>query len=71
MPQLADPAILQHRLEHGEWVVDLPARQAYAAAHVPGTVAIELDDLFATYLGWTVPTSTTNGSGSPRPASPS
>src|SRR5690606_2964740 len=30
-------------------------RQAYAAGHVPGTVAIELADPFATYLGWTVP----------------
>jgi hydroxyacylglutathione hydrolase len=55
MPERVDPAVLQHRLEHGEWVVDLRARQAYAAGHVPGTVAIELADPFATYLGWTVP----------------
>ncbi|MGE0793968.1 MAG: rhodanese-like domain-containing protein [Acidimicrobiia bacterium] len=55
MPQPVNPAVLQHRLEHGEWVVDLRARQAYAAGHVPGTVAIELADPFATYLGWTVP----------------
>lgn len=55
MPELIDPPVLQHRLEHGEWVVDLRSRQAYAAGHVPGTVAIELADPFATYLGWTVP----------------
>ena len=55
MPEPVDPAVLQHRLEHGEWVVDLRARQAFAAGHVPGTVAIELADPFATYLGWTVP----------------
>jgi glyoxylase-like metal-dependent hydrolase (beta-lactamase superfamily II)/rhodanese-related sulfurtransferase len=55
MPEPVDPAILQHRLEHGEWVVDLRTRQAYAAGHVPGTVAIELADPFATYFGWTVP----------------
>lgn len=54
MPRPVDPAVLQHRLD-GEWVVDLRARQAYAAGHVPGTVAIELADPFATYLGWTVP----------------
>src|SRR5690606_14369006 len=55
MPKPVNPAVLQHRLEHGEWVVDLRTRQAYAAGHVPGTVAIELADPFATYLGWTVP----------------
>lgn len=55
IPEPVNPAVLQHRLEHGEWVVDLRARQAFAAGHVPGTVAIELADPFATYLGWTVP----------------
>jgi hydroxyacylglutathione hydrolase len=55
LPEPVDPAVLQHRIEHGEWVVDLRARQAFAAGHVPGTVAIELADPFATYLGWTVP----------------
>jgi hydroxyacylglutathione hydrolase len=55
LPQLVDPAALQHRLEHGEWVVDLRSRKAYAADHVRGTVSIELADPFATYLGWTVP----------------
>ncbi|WP_116995815.1 MBL fold metallo-hydrolase [Desertimonas flava] len=55
MPQPVDPHVLQHRLEHGDWVVDLRSRRAYAAGHVPGTVSIELADPFATYLGWTVP----------------
>lgn len=55
MPELVDPAVLQHRLEYGEWVVDLRSRQAFAAGHVPGAVAIELADPFATHLGWTVP----------------
>jgi hydroxyacylglutathione hydrolase len=55
LPELVDPAALQHRLEHGEWVVDLRSRKAYAADHVRGTVSIELDDPFATYLGWTLP----------------
>src|SRR5690606_36421659 len=55
MPQLVEPHVLQHRLEHGDWVVDLRSRRAYAAGHVPGTVSIELADPFATYVGWTVP----------------
>ena len=55
LPQPVDPAELQHRLEHGGWVVDLRSRQAYAADHVRGTVSIELADPFATHLGWTVP----------------
>jgi glyoxylase-like metal-dependent hydrolase (beta-lactamase superfamily II)/rhodanese-related sulfurtransferase len=55
MPELVDPAALQHRIEHGEWVVDLRSRKAYAADHLRGTVSIELADPFATYLGWTLP----------------
>ncbi len=55
LPDPVDPAVLQHRIEHGEWVVDLRSRRAFAAGHVPGTVAIELADPFATHLGWTVP----------------
>ncbi|HEY1117317.1 MAG TPA: rhodanese-like domain-containing protein, partial [Acidimicrobiales bacterium] len=55
LPELVDPSALQHRLEHGEWVVDLRSRRAYAADHIRGTVSIELADPFATYLGWTVP----------------
>jgi len=55
MPAPVDAAVLQHRLAHGEWVVDLRARRAYAAGHLPGTVSIELADPFATHLGWTVP----------------
>ena len=55
MPELVDPAALAHRIEHGEWVVDLRQRKAYAADHLRGTVSIELADPFATYLGWTVP----------------
>ena len=54
-PESVEPSVLQHRLEHGEWVVDLRSRRAFAAGHLPGTVSIELADPFATYLGWTVP----------------
>jgi hydroxyacylglutathione hydrolase len=55
MPQLANPAAIQHSLEHGEWVVDLRSRKAYAADHLRGTVSIEYADPFATHFGWAVP----------------
>src|SRR5690606_16796258 len=55
MPQLVDPAALQHRLEHGESVADLRSRKAYAADHVRGAVSIACADPFATHLGWAVP----------------
>jgi hydroxyacylglutathione hydrolase len=43
------------RIAAGEWVVDLRARWAFAAAHVPGSLSFELGDAFATYLGWLLP----------------
>jgi hydroxyacylglutathione hydrolase len=54
-PSRADPAELRRRIEAGEWVVDLRERQAFAQAHVTGTISVELGDPFSTYLGWTLP----------------
>src|SRR6266700_6534907 len=54
-PQWADAAELRRRIEAGEWVVDLRARRAFAAGHVPGTLSFDLDGSFATYLGWLIP----------------
>jgi hydroxyacylglutathione hydrolase len=54
-PAPASPEELRHRIEAGEWVVDLRDRRAFAAGHVTGTVSIELGGSFATLLGWTVP----------------
>jgi hypothetical protein len=51
----ADAAELRRRIEAGEWVVDLRARRAFAAGHVPGTLSFDLDGSFATYLGWLIP----------------
>jgi hydroxyacylglutathione hydrolase len=39
----------------GAWVVDGRDRRSFAAAHVPGSVNVELDESFATYVGWVVP----------------
>ncbi len=46
---------LRHRLEHGEWVVDVRDRRAFAAEHLAGTVGVELSNSFATYVGWLLP----------------
>ena len=54
-PHRADAAELRRRIEAGEWVVDLRARRAFAAGHVPGTLSFDLDGSFATYLGWLIP----------------
>ena len=39
----------------GAWVVDLRNRDAFARAHLPGTVNVEYGTQFATYVGWLVP----------------
>lgn len=43
------------RLQRGEWVVDVCDRRAFASAHLPGTINVELGDQLATYLGWVFP----------------
>jgi hydroxyacylglutathione hydrolase len=54
-PRRADAAELRRRIASGEWVVDLRARRAFAAAHVAGTFSFDLDGSFTTYLGWLIP----------------
>jgi hydroxyacylglutathione hydrolase len=49
------PAELRRRIDAGEWVVDLRHRRSYAAAHLPGSIGIELGRQFSTYLGWLLP----------------
>ncbi|HSP29730.1 MAG TPA: rhodanese-like domain-containing protein, partial [Ilumatobacteraceae bacterium] len=46
---------LRRRLEAGEWVVDLRSRKAFAADHLTGSIGVELDDPFSTYVGWLIP----------------
>jgi glyoxylase-like metal-dependent hydrolase (beta-lactamase superfamily II)/rhodanese-related sulfurtransferase len=43
------------RLEAGIWVVDARDRHAFAAAHIPGSLNVELDSMFGTYVGWVTP----------------
>jgi hydroxyacylglutathione hydrolase len=54
-PRRADAAEVRRRIQAGEWVVDLRARRAFAAGHLPGTLSFDLDGSFATYLGWLIP----------------
>jgi len=43
----------------GGQVIDVRPVSAYAAGHIPGSLAIPLRDAFATWLGWLVPDSAT------------
>jgi hydroxyacylglutathione hydrolase len=54
-PEPADPADLRHRIDAGEWVVDLRTRTAFAAGHLAGSLSFGLDGQFVTYLGWLLP----------------
>jgi len=54
-PRRAHAAELSKRIAAGEWVVDLRARRAFAAGHLPGALGFDLDGNFATYLGWLIP----------------
>lgn len=51
-PKPVEATELRHRIESGEWIVDLRNRTAFAAGHLEGTVGFELSDSFVTYIGW-------------------
>jgi glyoxylase-like metal-dependent hydrolase (beta-lactamase superfamily II)/rhodanese-related sulfurtransferase len=40
---------------HGAWLVDGRGGDAFAEAHVPGSLNVPLEDTFASYVGWLVP----------------
>jgi glyoxylase-like metal-dependent hydrolase (beta-lactamase superfamily II)/rhodanese-related sulfurtransferase len=52
-PALATASVAR-RLE-AVWVVDARDRRAFAEAHIPGSLNIELDSMFGTYVGWVTP----------------
>ena len=54
-PAAADVDEVAARANRGEWVVDARPRAAYAAAHLPGSIGIELGPTFATYAAWVAP----------------
>lgn len=49
-----DPAGLARAATDGAWIIDARPRAAFAEAHMPGALNIELDDSFAAYVGWIV-----------------
>jgi glyoxylase-like metal-dependent hydrolase (beta-lactamase superfamily II)/rhodanese-related sulfurtransferase len=57
-PAEAGSGELSRRIAAGDWVVDLRARDRFAAAHLRGSINVEAGDAFATYLGWLLPTGT-------------
>ena len=57
-PAAAGAARITRRIAAGEWVVDLRARRAFAAGHVPGSLSFEHGDSFVSNLGWLLPPGT-------------
>lgn len=51
-PPPLDQAAFAAAAAGGAWIVDSRSRTAFAAAHVPGSLNIELDETFAGYVGW-------------------
>src|SRR5438132_14131722 len=39
----------------GAWIVDARDRVAFANEHIPGAVNVEMNNTFASYVGWTIP----------------
>lgn len=54
-PERADKGVIAEALAAGHWVVDLRSQRAFAESHVEGTIGIDLQGQFATYLGWLIP----------------
>jgi hydroxyacylglutathione hydrolase len=57
LPALAPlaPLAIRERMTHGIPLIDSRARDAFAREHVPGSLNIELDASFGTYVGWILP----------------
>lgn len=60
LPDLAalSPRLVQERMRAGMPLVDGRGRDAFAREHVPGSLNIELDESFGTYVGWILPFNT-------------
>jgi hydroxyacylglutathione hydrolase len=57
LPDLAalQPADVERLSRDGTWIVDARDRVDFARGHIPGSVHVELNESFASYVGWTVP----------------
>jgi len=57
-PPALDGCQVARMVDDGAWVVDLRGRGAFAAGHLAGSINVELDTPFTTYLGWLLPDDT-------------
>ncbi len=57
-PALLDPSGLRAAIADGATLVDAREREAVAQGHIPGALAVELSDSFASYVGWLLPVGT-------------
>ena len=57
LPDLASlaPQVVHERMRAGLPLIDGRTRDAFAREHVPGSLNIELDSSFGTYVGWLLP----------------
>jgi hydroxyacylglutathione hydrolase len=55
IPDPVDPAAFEAKVAAGAVIIDARSRGEFAAAHIPGSLNIELDSGFAGYVGWLVP----------------
>ncbi len=54
-PPALTPDQVAHAQRRGVWVIDARDRDAFAAAHLPGSLNIEFNSGFASYVGWMLP----------------
>jgi hydroxyacylglutathione hydrolase len=54
-PGALDALAFRDAMEAGGFAIDVRKTDRYAAAHVPGSIAIEFRDAYCTWLGWVVP----------------
>jgi glyoxylase-like metal-dependent hydrolase (beta-lactamase superfamily II)/rhodanese-related sulfurtransferase len=54
IPALTQQALSRHA-DAGAWIIDARDRDDFAAAHIPGSVNIELNSGFGSYAGWLLP----------------
>jgi hydroxyacylglutathione hydrolase len=55
MPPRLSPAAVRARMDAGTRLVDGRPADDYAALHIPGSLGIEVEEDFATYVGWLLP----------------
>ena len=53
-----DPEAVERAIAVGAVIIDGREREAFAAAHLPGSLNVELGDTFASTVGWHVPLGT-------------